>query len=164
MVNEWIWNVCRLVMPGKFKLLGETPVTVPHWLPQIPHGIFWDPTRIIWLKWSLSYNFRVGTGFISLRVGPVCGCCEYGNEPTTMMKNGECFEQMSKCWLPKEELVLVFVESILSGLRQSHWSLCSDICVTYPVVGSLTSYTCSVIYCCVDCYWWLLPMLGVLFS
>jgi hypothetical protein len=113
---DWYWQ-------GSFKLLGQKPVPVPRWLPQILHGMFWDRTRIIWLKWSLSYNIRIGTNFVSLRIGPVCGCCDYGNEPTAMVKSGECFDQLSKCWLPKEGLVLLFVQSILSGLRQNHWSL-----------------------------------------
>jgi len=94
---DWYWQ-------GKFKLFGGKPVTVPHWLPQIPHGIVWDQTRIIWLKLRLSYIFRIGTGFVPARLVQVCACCEYVNEQIAMMKSGECFDQLSKCWLPKERV------------------------------------------------------------
>jgi len=72
------------------------------------------------IKMEIKLFFSIGPGFVSARLWPVCGCCDYVNEPTAMMKIGECFDQLSKCWLTKEELVLVFVQSILPGLRQSH--------------------------------------------
>jgi hypothetical protein len=47
----------------------------------------------------------VWTGFIWLRIGPVEGSCEYGNEPSGSMKCWEIFEWLHNWHLLKKDSV-----------------------------------------------------------